>query len=310
MLEEINQSMLLTVDESGHGQRLDNFLHRQLPAYSRARLQTWIRDGRVLIDGMQAKPATLLRGAEEIAVDPAELPALKATPEDIPLSVLYEDPAVVVIDKPAGMVVHAGAGIHSGTLVNALLHRFNRLSEIGGDLRPGIVHRLDRFTSGALLIAKTDASHRDVAAQFQARTVEKIYLTLVEGALTGAGRIRKPITRDPRNRARMTARLETGRAALTDWKALEHYAGFTFLEIKLGTGRTHQIRAHMAALGHPVAGDRLYGAKPSSWNRYYLHAHRLAFDSPARGERVAVVSPLPPDLVDWKLSLAGISPGS
>ena len=213
----------------------------------------------------------------------------------------------MAIDKPAGMVVHAGAGVHAGTVVNALLHRFNLLSTVGGDLRPGIVHRLDRFTTGVLLVAKTDAAHRDLAEQFQSRTVEKIYLTLVEGTLTGSGRIQKPIARDPRNRARMTARLTTpgaGRSALTDWKAIESYSGFTFLEIRIGTGRTHQIRAHMAALGHPVAGDRLYGAKASPWNRYFLHAHRLGFRSPAAGERVIVESPLPADLVEWKASLS------
>jgi 23S rRNA pseudouridine1911/1915/1917 synthase len=205
------------------------------------------------------------------------------------------------------MVVHAGAGVHAGTVVNALLHRFNLLSTIGGDLRPGIVHRLDRFTTGVLLVAKTDAAHRDLAGQFQSRTVEKIYLTLVEGTLTGSGRIQKPIARDPRNRARMTARLTTpgtGRSALTDWRAIENHSGFTLLEIRIGTGRTHQIRAHMAALGHPVAGDRLYGARASPWNRYFLHAHRLGFRSPAAGERVIVESPLPPDLVEWKASLS------
>jgi 23S rRNA pseudouridine1911/1915/1917 synthase len=170
-------------------------------------------------------------------------------------------------------------------------------------LRPGIVHRLDRFTSGVLLVAKTDAAHRDLAAQFQSRKIEKVYLTLVEGNLTGSGHIQKPIARDPRNRARMTARLSAGRSAVTDWRAIENFAGFTFLEIRIGTGRTHQIRAHMAALGHPVAGDRLYGAKASPWNRYFLHARRLGFCNPVTGEPVTVESPLPPDLTEWKASL-------
>jgi 23S rRNA pseudouridine1911/1915/1917 synthase len=222
--------------------------------------------------------------------------------EDIPLTVLYEDEAVIAIDKPAGMVVHAGAGVHSGTLVNALLHRFSSLSSTGGDLRPGIVHRLDRFTSGVLLVARTDAAHRDLAAQFAARQVRKTYLALVEGQLEGKGRITSPITRDPRNRARMTARLEHGRPSLTSWEAMEHFDGFTFLTIDLGTGRTHQIRAHMASIHHPVAGDRLYGAKSSEWNRYFLHAHRLVFRSPVRGE-VTVVSPLAQELVEWKSTL-------
>jgi 23S rRNA pseudouridine1911/1915/1917 synthase len=295
--------MLLKTEAADRGKRLDAFLHQELPEYSRSRLQSWIREGRVLVNQAPGKPSTTLRGTEEINVEPAHLAPLKATAEDIPLAVLYEDAAVVAIDKPAGMVVHAGAGVHAGTVVNALLHRFGMLSSVGGDLRPGIVHRLDRFTTGVLLVAKTDAAHRDLAAQFQSRTIEKVYLALVEGSLTGSGRIQKPIARDPRNRARMTARLSAGRSALTDWKAIENFTGFTLLEIRIGTGRTHQIRAHMAALGHPVAGDRLYGAKPSLWNRYFLHARRLGFRNPATGEPVTVESPLPPDLTEWKASL-------
>lgn len=295
--------MLLKAAGSDRGKRLDAFLHEKLPEYSRTRLQSWIREGRVRVDGAAARPSGAIRGSEEIDVAPGKMPALRAEAEAIPLSVLYEDDGVVVIDKPAGMVVHAGAGAHSGTLVNALLHRFGALSSVGGDLRPGIVHRLDRFTSGALVVAKTDSAHRDLAAQFASRKVEKIYLTLVEGALKGAGRIEKPIVRDPRNRARMTAKLKSGRAALTDWEVIGHYAGFTLLRIRLGTGRTHQIRAHMAAIGHPVAGDRLYGAKPSPWNRYFLHAHRLGFRTPATGEEIVVESPLPPDLLAWRDAL-------
>jgi 23S rRNA pseudouridine1911/1915/1917 synthase len=295
--------MLLKAEGADRGKRLDALLHERLPEYSRSRLQSWIRESRVRLNGVPGKPSTVIRGVEEITVEPGQLPALHAHAEDIPLSVLYEDAGVVAIDKPAGMVVHAGAGISNGTLVNALLYRFNALSTVGGDLRPGIVHRLDRFTTGVVLVAKTDAAHRDLAEQFSSRKVEKIYLALVEGALTGSGRIRNPIARDPRNRARMTARLATGRTALTDWKALELFRGFTFLEIRIGTGRTHQIRAHMAALGHPVAGDRLYGAAASPWNRYFLHAHRLTFRSPETGQQVTVESPLPPDLVEWKQSL-------
>jgi 23S rRNA pseudouridine1911/1915/1917 synthase len=295
--------MKLTADLADHGKRLDALLHERLPEYSRSRLQSWIRDGRVHVNGVAGKPSSLIRGGEAIDVEPASLPVLKAEAEDIPVTVLYEDAGVVAIDKPAGMVVHAGAGIHSGTVVNALLHRFQALSTVGGELRPGIVHRLDRFTSGVLLVAKTDAAHQDLALQFSSRTVEKTYLALVEGTLTGAGHIEKPIARDPGNRARMTARRTTGRHAVTDWKAVEQFRRFTFLEIRIGTGRTHQIRAHMAALGHPVAGDRLYGGKASLWNRYFLHAHRLGFRSPATGEKVMVLSPLTADLVEWKGSL-------
>jgi 23S rRNA pseudouridine1911/1915/1917 synthase len=296
--------MRLQAAASDRGKRLDSFLHEWMPEFSRSRLQSWIKASRVLVGGHAEKSSYAIRGGEEIDVDPAALPALKAFAEEIPLRLLYEDASVVVIDKPAGMVVHAGAGVHAGTVVNALLHRFGELSQAGGELRPGIVHRLDRFTSGALLVAKTDEAHRDLAAQFAARTVEKIYLTLVEGKVEGSGRITKPIIRDPRNRARMTARLEAGRSALTDWEAIEQLPGHTHLRIRLGTGRTHQIRAHMAAMGHPVAGDRLYGARASAWDRYFLHAHRLGFRSPTTGEMVVAVSPLTPDLVEWKNSLA------
>jgi 23S rRNA pseudouridine1911/1915/1917 synthase len=295
--------MRLTATDADKGKRLDAFLHERLPAFSRSRLQSWIRDRRVRVDGDAAKPSHTLRGAEEIEVEPADLPALKAHAEDLPVVVLYEDSAVVAIDKPAGMVVHAGAGVHSGTVVNALLHRFAALSQIGGDLRPGIVHRLDRFTSGVLLVAKTDSAHQSLAQQFASRTVEKVYLALVEGELKGSGRIQKPIVRDPRNRARMTARLSTGRSALTDWQVLENFEGFTLLKVRIGTGRTHQIRAHMASLGHPVAGDRLYGAKASLRNRFFLHAHRLGFKTPATGEAVLVESALPAELVEWKNAL-------
>jgi 23S rRNA pseudouridine1911/1915/1917 synthase len=296
--------MILAAEVADRGKRLDAFLRERLPNFSRSRLQQWIRQDRVKVQGAAAKASYLLRGEERIEVDPGAMPPLRAEAEDIPLRVLYEDESAVAIDKPAGMAVHPGAGLHSGTVVNALLHRFAALSTVGGDFRPGIVHRLDRFTSGVLLVAKTDQAHNELAAQFAKREVEKVYLALVEGRMEGAGRIRKPIARDPKNRARMTARLEFGRAALTDWEAIEQFAGFTLLRIRLGTGRTHQIRAHMAAMGHPVAGDRLYGAKPSPWNRYFLHAHRLGFRSAATGERIMVESPLPPDLIAWKNSLA------
>jgi 23S rRNA pseudouridine1911/1915/1917 synthase len=294
----------VTATSADTAKRLDAFLHEKFPEYSRSRLQSWIRDGRVLVNGALAKSSYTLRGSESVEADPANLIPLKAQAEDIPLVVLYEDDGVVAIDKPAGMVVHAGAGVDSGTVVNALLHRFVALSTVGGDVRPGIVHRLDRFTSGVLLVAKTDAAHQSLARQFATRTVEKIYLALVEGVLEGSGRIEKPITRDPKNRARMTARMTTGRHALTDWQAIENFDGYTLLRIRIGTGRTHQIRAHMASLGHPVAGDKLYGAKVSPWNRFFLHAHRLTFHSPATDREVTVESPLPQELVAWRGTLS------
>ena len=295
--------MQFTALDEDRGKRIDAFLHYHLPKFSRSRLQSWVKEGRATVAGKIAKPSRMLREGEIVEFEPGVIPALTATPEDIPLDVLYEDASVIAINKPAGMVVHVGAGIHSGTVVNALLHRFAQLSVVGGDLRPGIVHRLDRFTSGVLLVARNDEAHRDVALQFSSRKVEKIYLALVEGALHGSGRIMRPISRDPGNRARMTARLETGRTALTDWEAIEHYQGFTMLRILLGTGRTHQIRAHMAAINHPVAGGFLYGGARSPWGRYFLHAYRLTFRSPATGEPVTVEAPLSPDLVEWKESL-------
>lgn len=286
------------------GKRLDAFLHEKLPQYSRSRIQSWIKEGRALVNQSPAKSAYVLHGTEAIEVEPRELTPLRAVAEDIPLEVLYEDGAVVVINKPAGMVVHAGAGNHTGTLVNALVHRFQALSSLGGDLRPGIVHRLDRYTSGILLVARTDEAHQALALQFATRTVNKIYLGLVEGKLEGSGRIEKPITRDLHNRARMTARLQTGRASLTDWLSVESYPAHTFLRIRIGTGRTHQIRAHMAAIGHPVAGDWLYGAKKTEHGRFFLHAAELTFHSPATGADVCVSCPLPVELDLWKSGLA------
>jgi 23S rRNA pseudouridine1911/1915/1917 synthase len=288
-----------------HGRRLDHALHAQFPAYSRARLQDWIKHERVLVNGSPARPSRVLRAGDLIDVAPAELPPLHAEPEAIPLRVLYEDPDIVAIDKPAGMVVHAGAGVHAGTLVNALLSRFQSLSALGGDSRPGIVHRLDRFTSGVILVAKNDAAHRALAALFAGRQVEKTYLALVHGNVqTDRGRIEKPIARDPRHRTRMTARLGTGRAAWTEYRVLRRIPGFTYLEVRIGTGRTHQIRVHLSSIGHPVAGDRLYGAPATpeilpSRERFFLHAHRIQFPHPLTGGLVEIASPLPPDLARW-----------
>jgi len=282
------------------GKRLDAFLRERMPQYSRSRVQDWIEQGRVLVNGAPEKRSYLLKGGERIHVEPGELPPLRATPEELPLEVLYEDPGVIAINKPAGMVVHAGAGRHAGTLVNALLHRFGKLSGVGGELRPGIVHRLDRFTSGVILVARTDAAHRNLAEQFSGRKVEKVYLALVHGRVKADhGRIDKPIARDPVRRTRMTARLAHGRQAITAYRVLERFENFTFLEVKIGTGRTHQIRVHLASIGHPVAGDKLYGAPAGTLGRYFLHAHRITFTSPSSGERITVTTPLPPDLQQY-----------
>jgi len=284
------------------GKRLDAFLHERIPEFSRSRLQSWIKENRVLVDCMAVRASYLLRGGESVSVSPADLPALKAEPEDLPLAVLYEDKDLIVVDKPAGMVVHAGAGHGRGTLVNALLHHFGKLSSISGDLRPGIVHRLDRDTSGALVVARTDQAHRALAMQFHDRLVEKIYLALAHGRMKQPrGRITSPISRDPVRRTRMTARLNTGRAALTDYAVLEAFAKFSYLEVKIGTGRTHQIRAHLASIGNPIVGDRLYGAPAATpglpaLNRFFLHARRLRFRSPSTDEWISIESPLPGEL--------------
>jgi len=300
-----------TADRAEAGRRLDNVLHERLPQYSRSRIQEWIRDARVLVNGGAARASYTVRGGEAIHLEPADPPPLRAEPEEIPLTVLYEDDDVVAVDKPAGMVVHAGAGVHSGTLVNALLHRFGALSRVGGEMRPGIVHRLDRFTSGVILVAKNDAAHRKLAVQFSSRRVEKVYLAMVHGSVKQeSGVIDRPIARDPIHRTRMTARLRDGRSAHTEYRVIARLTGFTFLEVRIGTGRTHQIRVHLASLGHPVAGDTLYGAPAlvpgrPSLGRHFLHAHRIRFFRPADGEPVTVISPLPQDLADWMAGCGG-----
>lgn len=293
--------MTVVAGSADAGKRLDAFLHERLPEFSRARLQSWIKTGRVLIGADRPRASYTLRGGEVIAVSPSDLPPLRAEAEEIPVTVLYEDDSVIAVDKPAGMVVHAGAGHHTGTLVNALLHRFGSLSGVNGDLRPGIVHRLDKETSGVLLVAKTDAAHRALAEQFQNRIVQKMYLAVVHGKLKQkTGRITAPIARDPIHRTRMTARLASGRVALTEYRLLEEFERFSYVEVKIGTGRTHQIRVHMASLHHAIVGDSLYGAPAAPpglppLQRFYLHAAKIAFRSPAAGAWVEVETPLPPD---------------
>jgi 23S rRNA pseudouridine1911/1915/1917 synthase len=284
------------------GKRLDHYLQEKLPQYSRSRLQNWIKDGLVRVNGAAPKASLVLRGSESIEVTPGELPPLNAAPEDLPLDILYEDDAVIAINKPAGVVVHAGAGNHSGTLVNRLVHHFASLSKIGGDFRPGIVHRIDKGTSGVLLVARTDAAHQSLATQFSGRTVEKTYLALVQGSVRAeSGRISTPIERDPLRRLRMTTKTGSGRAALTEYRVRQRFEKYTFLEVRIHTGRTHQIRVHLASIGHPVAGDRLYGGQAAA--RIFLHAWRIAFTSPDTGERIAVEAPLPSDLTAWLASL-------
>lgn len=294
-----------TVEAADAGKRLDFLLHERMPEHSRSRIQQWLKAGRGRVNGGETRASYTVRAGDVIEIEPADPPPLHASAEEIPLKVLYEDEDIVAIDKPAGMVVHAGAGVHAGTLVNALLHRFGKLSDIGGPLRPGIVHRLDRFTSGVLLVAKTDAAHRNLAAQFAGREVEKTYIALVHGKMPrDSGRIELPIARDPVRRTRMTGRLQSGRAAWSEYRVLRRFAKFTLLEVRIGTGRTHQIRVHLSSIGHAVAGDALYGAPSHTpglppLGRYFLHAHRIRFRLPSSGAAKDIVSPLPQELEEW-----------
>lgn len=304
--------MRFEVTEQEAGQRLDQFLALHFPERSRAQVQDLIRAGGVTLDGGPCKPSTRLRGGEQVewrAETGAVRPLARAFAEPIPLDILYEDEDLVAIHKPAGMAVHAGAGNDQGTLVNALLHHFGELSKVGGELRPGIVHRLDRLTSGVLLVAKNDRAHLRLARQFARREVQKTYLALVHGKVpAGRGRpvvvegirwtrLEMPITRDRWRRVKMTARAREGRPALTDFRVLEEWPGFSLLEVRIETGRTHQIRVHLSAVGHPVVGDTLYGARAQpTFSRCFLHARDLFFTHPSSGRAVAIQAPLPPEL--------------
>ncbi len=296
----------LTAASGDAGRRLDLFVAEGVPDLSRTRIQELVREGHVRVDGHIAKVSQRISAGETIEIDVLPRPALEALPEDLPLDLLYVDDDFVIVNKPAGMVVHAGAGHSRGTLVNALLHRLGNLSSAGGALRPGIVHRLDRETSGAMVVARNDRAHEHLSDQFRSRNVRKIYLALVHGKMPrDSGTITLPISRDPRRRTRMSARESKGRHARTDWRVIARLDRCTLIEAVLHTGRTHQIRAHFAAIGHPVVGDTLYGAprglRAGSRNlplleRNYLHAARIGFSHPSTGAWVEVRAPLPRDL--------------
>ncbi len=288
------------------GRRLDLFLAERVPELSRTRIQELIREGNVYVDGRTAKVSYPVAAGEVIEMDVLPRPVPVAQPEDLPLELLYVDDDFVIVNKPAGMVVHAGAGHSRGTLVNALLHRLGNLSASGGALRPGIVHRLDRETSGAMVVARNDKAHEHLAEQFRSRNVQKIYLALVHGKMPrDSGTIALPISRDPRRRTRMTARAGKGRHARTDWRVVARLEHCTLVEAVLHTGRTHQIRAHFAAIGRPIVGDTLYGAPKALRagrrnlpleERNFLHAARIGFSHPTSGVWVEVRAPLPEDL--------------
>lgn len=325
----------IDVPSESAGQRLDHFIATQLEGVSRSRVQLLLDQGDVLVNGAQAKPSLKLRGGEQIVITGEPHPApLKATPQDIPLDVIYEDKHLAVINKPAGMMVHAGAGEtedarNSNTLVNALLFRFNALSATGGDLRPGIVHRLDKETSGLIIVAKSDVAHARLAELFSSRQIRKTYIALVHGSVQrDKGTITAALSRDPLRRTRMTTRpAENSRTAISHYEVVQRlesrFGKFTLVCVRIETGRTHQIRVHMASIGHPVVGDTLYGA-PSQLtdqialqqsssraarrkldperlklNRNFLHAARLEFTHPMTGKLLELDAPLPNELNDF-----------
>ncbi|HEY9855658.1 MAG TPA: RluA family pseudouridine synthase [Stenomitos sp.] len=290
------EPQVLTVPPEAKGERLDQFLHRHIPTLSRSRLQELIEAGSVLLNGKPAKPSLKLKGGEAVQY---EIPApreLAVAAEAIPLDVVYEDSDLIVINKPQGMVTHPAPGAWEGTLVNALLAHCQDLSGIGGVARPGIVHRLDKDTSGLLVVAKNDAAHQALSAQIAAKTAKRQYLTVVHGVLpTEGGSIEAPIARHPTERIKMAV-VPGGRPALTHWRVLESFPDASLVEVTLATGRTHQIRVHMAHLGHPVVGDPVYGPKvrfPVKLEGQALHAFRLAFDHPTTGERLEFEVPPP-----------------
>jgi 23S rRNA pseudouridine1911/1915/1917 synthase len=306
------------------GKRLDQFLVAQLPDTSRSRVQQLISEEKALVNGSVAKPSMRLRGGEQITITgTVVLAPLRAIAEEIPLEIVYEDDDLAVINKPAGMMVHAGAGAtederNRGTLVNALLHHFQQLSGVGGELRPGIVHRLDKATSGLIVVAKADEIHRKLSAQFSRREVKKTYAALVHGWMKqDRGTISTSISRDRVRRTRMTTRRSGGREAISHYQVLKRiespFGKFTRVEVKIDTGRTHQIRVHLASLGHPVVGDSLYGAPrelrasnqpPISLPRNFLHAQALQIRHPRSGADLSFSSPLPPELLEFLAKIA------
>ena len=289
-----------------NGQRLDRFLVSVLESHSRSQIQKLVADGHVTLDRREARANLTMREGERVTVDLPELAPAKIAAEALPLEMLYEDADVAVLNKPAGMVVHPGAGHASGTLVNALLHHIPDLSGIGGEARPGIVHRLDRGTSGVMVVAKNDAAHQELSRQFQDREVEKEYIALVWGVVQAGRRIDAAIGRDPVNRQKMSARARHARGAVTRITRAHHLPGVTLCQVAIHTGRTHQIRVHLSAIGHPIVGDPMYGGvrrrvpgdlrAVQHLERPFLHAARLVFSHPRDARRMEFTTPLPEDL--------------
>jgi 23S rRNA pseudouridine1911/1915/1917 synthase len=303
-------SHTITVSDDSEGVRLDRFLVSILPEHSRSQIQRLIKDGHILVAGREAKSNQPVKTGQDITVDvPAPVDPVPQ-PEALPLPILYQDSDLIVIDKPAGMVVHPAAGHASGTLVNALLHYVDDLSGIGGEKRPGIVHRLDRGTSGLMVVAKHDAAHEELGRQFADREVEKEYFALAWGEVMAGRRIDAPIGRDPGNRKKMSSeptRVRRSREAVTRIVRAEHFGRvLTLAQVAIHTGRTHQIRVHLSAIGHPIVGDSLYGGvhrrvpgdlrAVNHLDRPFLHAARLVFKHPEDQRRMEFTSALPADL--------------
>jgi len=303
------ENLTFKVDDTSVDSRLDTYLASQIQTWSRARLQRLIENEDVVVNGRSVKSSYKLRKGDEIEVELVVSPAAVFEPQNIPVDIVHEDEVMIVVNKPAGLVMHPAAGIHSGTLANALAFHFQNLPGSTGSIRPGIVHRLDRDTSGLLVVAKTEASLENLSDQFRDRTVFKSYVALVHGRVEdAAGRIDQPLARDPGNRTRMAV-VRSGRSALTLYKVRKHYDRFTLLNVELKTGRTHQIRVHLAWLHHPVVGDETYGggrdnniqdarlrSRVRNLGRHFLHAERLAITHPNTGARLEFHAPLPDDL--------------
>ncbi len=288
------------------GERLDRYLAAVLPGQSRSQVQRFIEQGLVTVEGRQARANLAVREGDRVTVDIPAPVAADVVAENLPLAILYQDADVIVVNKPTGMVVHPAAGHASGTLVNALLHHVSDLSGIGGELRPGIVHRLDKGTSGVMVVAKHDAAHDALSQQFHDREVDKEYVALVWGVVQAGRRIDLPIGRDPSDRQKMSARARRSRAAVTRITRADHLRGVTLCQVAIATGRTHQIRVHLSAIGHPIVGDATYGGirkriaadllPVQRLERPFLHALRLTFTHPTDGRRMQFEAPLAPDL--------------
>ena len=307
----VNEFLTFKVDSENAGSRLDAYLAAKIPDWSRARLQRLIDDEDVLVNAKPAKPSYKLRVSDEIEVELIASPSTSFTAEDIPLEIIYEDDAIAVVNKPAGLVVHPAAGIHSGTLANALAFHFQQLPSSREVARPGIVHRLDRDTSGLIVIAKTESALEKLADQFRDRTVFKSYVALVHGRVeTETAKIDQPLARDPGNRTRMAV-VKGGRQSISIVRVKRRYQRFTLLDVELKTGRTHQIRVHLSWLKHPVVGDDTYGggrdnsvqdprlrARIRNLGRQFLHAEKLGFLHPSTQAPLQFTAPLPPELAE------------